>query len=416
MEQQYGFTITNTPVRVMQVGNITSYTFHIERDVNDNTYFENLVVQNDSVGNTSAQIIKYTPFTPMTSFAEHNSYSFEGNTEFSSIIYDDTQIAETGKMVTDCRNLYGFMCNGSFSVSNGVSCNAKSHVPTGMCTEYTAECIKYVFITESCTTYDDGTGDETGGFSPGGGSSYNTGGNNNPVYSDPVCGGNCITEAGNIDPCDKLNNLFLNKQLKVKQNIINELRPDINSNETGEKGVSLLKSLTNYGYQIIPPTTDAQIFFNAGGNLFGAIHTHPLTTFPMFSWSDVLSLYDFHNHLNSSNTDMACLLLVCKDKNNVFQTYAIVFNTEGFNTLDLIFNSPMYAGMSPKRIAGRMDDKLKKKYLKEEKNGTFDYAKAFLEQFSGSNVSLYKANSNLDSWSRLHINTSTNDSMEIPCE
>ena len=78
MEEQYGFTITNTPVRVMQVGNVTSYTFHIERDSIDNTFFENLVVQNDSIGNTTAHIIKYTPFTPMIIFSEHNSYSFEG--------------------------------------------------------------------------------------------------------------------------------------------------------------------------------------------------------------------------------------------------------------------------------------------------------------------------------------------------
>lgn len=136
----------------------------------------------------------------------------------------------------------------------------------------------------------------------------------------------------------------------------------------------------------------------------------------MFSWSDVLVLKTLSDNLQPYNNDMASFLLVCKDRNNVYQTYAIVFNTEGFNTLDLIFNSPMYAGMNPKKIAAKMDDKLKKKYLKEEKNGTFDYAKAFLEQFSGSNVSLYKANSNLDSWSRLHINTVTNNSMEIPCE
>lgn len=76
MEEQYGFTITNSPVRVVQVGNLTSYTFHIERNTPNSTYFENLVVQNDSIGNTTAHIIKYTPFMPMTSYTEHNSYSF----------------------------------------------------------------------------------------------------------------------------------------------------------------------------------------------------------------------------------------------------------------------------------------------------------------------------------------------------
>ena len=93
-----------------------------------------------------------------------------------------------------------------------------------------------------------------------------------------------------------------------------------------------------------------------------------------------------------------------------------MFNNEGVNTLDIVFGLSMNAGMTPAKIAEKMDENLEKKYAIEEKNGTFDYAKAFLSQFSGGNVSLYKANSNLDSWSRLHINTATNNSMEIPCE
>ena len=116
MEEQYGFTITTSPVRVMKVGNLTSYTIHILRNIPSNTYFENLVVQNDSIGNTTAHIIKYTPFMPMTAFAEHNSYSFEGETEFTSIIYDDTQVNTSGKMVTVCRNLYRTMCNGRIGI------------------------------------------------------------------------------------------------------------------------------------------------------------------------------------------------------------------------------------------------------------------------------------------------------------
>ncbi len=202
MEQQYGFTITNTPVRVMQVGNLTSYTFHIERDVNDNSYFENLVVQNDSLGNTSAQIIKYTPYEPMTTFVEHNSYIFEGNIEFSSIIYDDTPVILTGKAITVCRRLWGTRC----TANDRGACVAPSHVPFSIC--LTQNCLNQQFISEICTTYDDGESEENDGGGTGiGVSSNNTGGgggNNNPIYSDPVCGDNCITDAENSTPCEDL--------------------------------------------------------------------------------------------------------------------------------------------------------------------------------------------------------------------
>ena len=165
------------------------------------------------MGNTSAQIIKYTPFMPMTAYVEHNSYSFEGNTEFSSIIYNDNQVSETGKMVTDCRNLYGFRCTGRNGTSG--ACGAPAHIPRGECTTWTPDCIVYTFITQSCTTYDDGTGDETGGFSPGGGSSYNTGGGNNPVYSDPVCT-NCFEGTPDdidTDACNELKKMSKNESV-----------------------------------------------------------------------------------------------------------------------------------------------------------------------------------------------------------
>ncbi|MCW1147199.1 hypothetical protein [Flavobacterium lacisediminis] len=137
MEEQYGFTITNTPVRVMQVGNLTSYTFHIERDSPNSTYFENLVVQNDSIGNTTAHIIKYTPFMPMMQFAEHNSYSFVGDSEVTSIVYDDNTININGRVITVCRNLYRTMCNGK---SDG-SCTGSPHIVNGACLNYSPNCI-----------------------------------------------------------------------------------------------------------------------------------------------------------------------------------------------------------------------------------------------------------------------------------
>lgn len=219
------------------------------------------------------------------------------------------------------------------------------------------------------------------------------------------------------NPCNKLKNLFLNKQLKVKEKIINDLRPNIEINPDGERS-AVLQRLPDgtMGTTVLNPTNIDQAPIKTGDNYFSGIHTHNTGAYPMFSWSDAYTLYKLHNKTAPHNQGLASFLLVCQDQNGVFQTYAIVFNNEGVNTLDIVFNSPFWAGKTPAEIALEMDDRLGKKYEKEEKNGTFDYAKAFLSQFSGANVSLYKANSTLDSWSRLQINTATNNSMEIPCE
>ena len=285
MEEQYGFTITNTPARVMQVGKITSYTFHIERENSDPTFFENLVIQNDSIGNTTAHIIKYTPFMPMTAFAEHNSYGFEGETEFTSIIYDDTQANTTGKIVTDCRKLYGFRCTGANGTSG--SCGAPEHIPMGQCTTWTPDCIKYTFITQTCTTYDDGQpGDGTGGGGTGGGTGTGGGGSTDPVYSDPVCGSGCISEEG-YDPCTNANTAIANANAlfnspEVQQGMNDALTAKLNNPATNNIEWAVGVGQTSTGFTVTPAVTDYDPYSSTipvsqvVGTYVADGHIHPL--------------------------------------------------------------------------------------------------------------------------------------------
>ena len=372
MEQQYGFTITNTPVRVMQVGNITSYTFHIERDVNDNTYFENLVVQNDSVGNTSAQIIKYTPFMPMTSFAEHNSYSFEGNTEFSSIIYDDTPVNATGKVITVCRSLWGTRCTAN---SYGY-CVAPSHIPFSVC--LTQNCLAQQFINETCTTYDDGEPEETpvGG---GGGSSYNTGGGNNPVYSDPVCGRNCIAEAGDTEPCDKIKNGTNSTAYKTK---FKDLNTPTNYNKSHETGFFLVGN--DYVDGTPHPARNTILIPNNSKN--GThIHNNKILTYSgttttydsaikMLSVGDVEALIE---HIQPQNTDP-------KD------AFVVMASNEGIFAISILESIPWTAELEAKL------KEFEKFYKKESKNIVNNYTtmtalqrKNFLEKMFLKGLSEY---------------------------
>lgn len=420
MEDMYGFTIADKPAKILQTNNFTTYTFLIQRDsLQSANYFENLVIKTDSLNNTQAVILKYTPFTPLVYLQNHNSSYFNGEVEGQFIIYNN-QSSSQSRMVYGCEYSMGLICTGD---SDG--CGATAHPVTESCVYFTPGCISPTVLGMSCGFYDDGLGGSGGTSSSDSGSGGGSGGSSNGDTTEDIDlndghgGLTTVTVVpGEVDsPCNKLKNLFTNKDLKVKQRIINDLRPNIDENPEGEKA-ALLQKLPDgtTGSTILFPTSIGEIKIKTGFNFFSAIHTHPLTTFPMFSWSDVLTLKTMHDNLESHNTGLASFLLVCQDQNGVFQTYAIVFNNEGVNTLDLVFNSPFWAGKTPAEIAVEMNDRLWEGWINEEKNRTFDYAKVFLNQFSGSNVSLYKANSNLDNWSRLHINTATNNSMEIPCE
>ena len=85
-ENQNGFTISNTNVKVIQTDSVTSYTMLIQRDsVFNYSYFENLVIQEDIFNNQKAFIIKYTP-NQITSTLD-NSFAFQGKIKKSQIAF-----------------------------------------------------------------------------------------------------------------------------------------------------------------------------------------------------------------------------------------------------------------------------------------------------------------------------------------
>lgn len=402
--------------------NYKSYSIGINNSIPENEayYFDNLhVIEQDQIIIDNF-IFRWTPLHSNTSL---DLRTFTGNVKKFDVDY--SLISESNYIdgILQYNNTnsskYWVQCDISFI------CECKS---TG--SNYCACNVCPLTAVNTCRTYmdsgggsGDGFGDGSGVGGEGGGGSGGTSDYNNndsdtnngdplhPIIPLPEM------ELEEETPCVKLKNITTNPQLNVKNTILYDLRPNININPNGERGALLKKGAANYGYELLSATTDSEIKIKAGGLTFSAIHTHPTSTFPMFSWSDVYTLYTINNLISPTNSGiLTSFMLVCKDQNGDFQTYAIVYNNEGVNTLDIAFNLTMNAGMEPAVIAADMDLKLAKEYRIQEKNGTFDYAKAFLSQFSGSNLSLYKANSTLDSWSRLHINTATNNSMEIPCE
>ena len=424
MEEQYQFTIANKPVKVIETESATSYTILINRAIDDVNSFENLIVQQFNSGETTANIIKYVPFQPATIESYFLNGDFNGNRTVTPIVYNDNLINSTNKITNICSTVCTTLCydcKPNYSSEYQIPHPLQNGCPTK---SISTSC------DQVCVSYDDGGGsssnpiDLTGGGGTGGTTGEvetppNDSGNNNPIVTAPVLEleEENETPVVQIPPCEKLKNLFLNTSLKVKSRIINDLRPNIDQNPDGEKAVFLKKEITGRTGSIVSePTIKNQVEIKAGGNYFAAIHTHPFKAFPMFSWSDVLVLKTLNDNLQPYNNDMASFLLVCKDQNGDYQTYAIVFDETSTNTIDNIFNDPENSNCSPEVIAEIMDERLEKKYAKEEELGSRNYERAFLKMMMGYNVSLYKANTNLNNWDKLSLSNLTGTNINTtPC-
>ncbi|MDY0933358.1 hypothetical protein, partial [Chryseobacterium sp. CFBP8996] len=99
-------------------------------------------------------------------------------------------------------------------------------------------------------------------------------------------------------------------------------------------------------------------------------------------------------------------ILVCEDDNGVKQTYMIMFEDIGAYMED-IFNNPDNIGCTHQEIIERMDIILGDKNKKEAEKTNPDYESAFLQLNFGTNIGLYKANSNLTGFSKLEIASNT---------
>jgi hypothetical protein len=251
-----------------------------------------------------------------------------------------------------------------------------------------------------------GLGNGNGGLGNGSNGSDNSGGS---VLVSPIGGNGGADNLTPPNPCKKLKNLFDPSKGNIKPTILNDLRPNIAVNPSGEKGHSLTKNSTGtiLGVPILNssiPVTQVP----SGGYFFCALHTHPLDTYPMFSFSDVLTLNNLNNGCASFNQGLASFLLVCQDDNNVFQTYAIVFDPVSVNeTIDQFMTNPENIGCTQDEITEKENGKLKIAYNKEYNSLNPNYERVFLRSMFYSNVSLYKANSTLTNWSKLSLSNNS---------
>ncbi len=122
MEDEYNFTISDVPAKVIETDSVVSYTLLIKRDTSSSNTFENLVinVKNDDL--PSAHILKYIPTSDITPTI-HNSYSFSANLELESVVYNFSE--SLSKKTIVCITVQEFMCNyGGEEHAAGENCTA----------------------------------------------------------------------------------------------------------------------------------------------------------------------------------------------------------------------------------------------------------------------------------------------------
>jgi len=418
------FTINTDKILLMESEGYSSITFSLSRDY-ETSLVENLVLSSNSLGG-------YTPFLITYKLTDHEREIIKNGGDLSSIS-PETKIEPLDQAHGSAeRSLTIYELNGICVIIDHI------FVINGeiWATFLPVACQFPIGGAGGCSTSGSGNGANNGGWmgtginpngpgsgvpagSPGGGGGGNGGPRNpnQPVVTAPVINDEQHEEFAN-DPCVKLKNLFTASTIpSVKQIIVNELQPNIAVNPSGEKGASLSKNFRGGITAGILPATEGGMTINIplGYLYYSGIHTHPLGAYPMFSWSDILVLYNMNKNIAQHNAGLASFLLVCKDDAGVFQTYAIVFNNETADVVDMILNSPKFAGMTKEKIAEHKDEELQRKYDKEMTSGTRNYERAFLNQLQNLNVSLYQANADLTDWNRLQLNQTTNSTVKTPC-
>lgn len=206
MEEQYGFTITDMPVNVIENDTVTSYTLFITRDDNPANVIENLIVQVNNQNEIDAYILKYT--SNENFYENYNMVDFQGTKSILPIVYNANETDENGKLMyyESCRDIRSWICYGPGHHSNSDGCTMGFSITEQVCTTL---------------SYDDGSG---GGGGGGGGAGIANGNNNTggiaDVFTVPHTG---HTNLNGDTPCKKLKN-------RSNNTIFRQKFKDLNSN------------------------------------------------------------------------------------------------------------------------------------------------------------------------------------------
>ena len=408
LENQYGFTIIDSTVNLVDYGGKKSYSFLIKKDSLAFNKFQNLHVIIESPTSSKFTIIDYDK-NIMTDWTNRETYD---DVNMVDIAFDPSLTISTQQRLP-CIMIMGY------------ECSAKGR--SGDChgTDNNSSC--YSTMTVDCGGGGSGGASAGAGGASGSGSGSGTSAGSGTGNSGGGGGsGDDIVVAPVIpysapNPCINLKkHLSLTEGVKLKA-LVPTLQPKLlNRFEHG----NMLTKNPNGGFATptTPMGTMGDIKFKVGGNVFGSVHTHPYPAgVGMFSWRDVSSLSTFHREATMLNKSECVIYLVCKDDYGVNQLYALKIENalaleEALNNeVNQQFSQNDLATLPLAQIEKKMDDLLTIEYRDKVLEGP---EVAFLQRFSNHGIKLFKTNSSMTNWDSLSLdNTNPNvpKAKKTPC-
>jgi hypothetical protein len=249
-----------------------------------------------------------------------------------------------------------------------------------------------------------------GGFTPPAGGGSGGSGTTTPV--DPV-----VTVPFEIkpkSPCVILQELMN----PTKQNIVPEINwlKNLLINGTTIEHSSSFNKKTNQNIRNSGTPTDVTILY--GSEYVGSVHLHPISGYPIFSWADLRMLLNTRGGANAENFMNVTLMIVTPNPNDPTNpnVYAL-FIQDSQELLDQLNNMWFASRFTTNGVTDSDATKLQKIHAEmgiQYQNNKNNLEAYFLEYISNFGISLYKANNNVTSWSKLELSNLSGTQIAFP--
>lgn len=411
LEEEYDFTIVPDVIKIITSEDGTvSYNMLIEREGLTTSYFENLVLQNDTLNNTDAFLLKYTPSETMTAIPYHDSFSFEGTSEAEQIVTSGKIFFLPGGCVLITNTLCYFLVPGDPEFSLPHPPSSRCTIPSNISTTTSLICPSILG--------GGGTNPTTISTPSNTGTSTNNNGGLGAAGASPIlvatvpCRFNCIEEDTAVQqtPCERLKEITS----ATKGNMLNKLG-NLGSiiQDKGENGYHLKKSPGGVYTYVYSSGGEFNLPFVPHPDVYCFIHTHPHGASPVMSFSDLVMLNKVIKSASLSNKPNVSLMLVVDGG-----YYAITVNNEDYQQyhdwLVQMQSEILAQNMSAEAAVLNFDEKFVGACMREPGG----YELGFLNQIKDSGISFYKLSGTSGimnyTWKKLYLNAQ-NVKQEEPC-
>jgi hypothetical protein len=410
----YNFSIDEEHVQIITGDDYTQYTFNIERENPTPNLLENYVCKIY----TDGEVFQYLMGYPYTIGQNGIAYQMQNST-IEAISDGDIVVTTAGRgfppgcvpeflyeiLTYECTN---YSCSGDGRHMPGEECPCGTPISPKCNQPYTNCGWITTAVYGGCGGGGSTGGD--GGFTPPAGGGSGGSGTTTPV--DPV-----VTVPFEIkpkSPCVILQELMN----PTKQNIVPEINwlKNLLINGTTIEHSSSFNKKTNQNIRNSGTPTDVTILY--GSEYVGSVHLHPISGYPIFSWADLRMLLNTRGGANAENFMNVTLMIVTPNPNDPTNpnVYAL-FIQDSQELLDQLNNMWFASRFTTNGVTDSDATKLQKIHAEmgiQYQNNKNNLEAYFLEYISNFGISLYKANNNVTSWSKLELSNLSGTQIAFP--